>query len=187
MTFSYTLVPWFQHTEVTTVNRFVWLFLCLTLIYLKQNLYHFCHHFLQLARLRLLWMSLWLINCRYAIFLKGLSWWLSGKESACNAGDLSSSPGLGKSPGEGNQWVPYCNPLQYSCLENPMDRGAQQATVHGVAKSQTRLSNWKTTILKAIECSSGWKYPHLSMNSPQSFHWQTMWQWKKTTMSWQAC
>ena len=45
-----------------------------------------------------------------------------GKESACNAGDLGSVPGLGRSPGEGNG-----NPLQYSCLENPMDRGACQA------------------------------------------------------------
>jgi len=49
----------------------------------------------------------------------GLSWWLSGKESACNAGDLSSIPGLGRSPGEGNG-----NLHQYSCLENPMDRRA---------------------------------------------------------------
>ena len=57
------------------------------------------------------------------------------KESACNAGDPGSIPGLGRSPGEGND-----NLLQYSCLENPMDRGAWQATVHGVAKSQTRLS-----------------------------------------------
>ena len=129
-----------SNTEVTTINRFVWLFLCSTLIYLKQNLYHFCHHFLQLAHLWLLWMSLWLVNCRYAIFLKGLSWWLSGKKSTCNAGDLGSSPGLGKSPGEGNG-----NPLQRSCLENPMDRGVQQAAAHGVAKSQTRLSDWKTT------------------------------------------
>ena len=55
-----------------------------------------------------------------------------GKESACNAGDLSSVPGLGRSFGEGNG-----NPLQYSCLENSMDRGAWQATVHGVTKSQT--------------------------------------------------
>ena len=45
-------------------------------------------------------------------------------------------PGSGRSPGEGNG-----NPLQYSCLGNPMDRGAWLATVHGVAKSQTRLSN----------------------------------------------
>ena len=49
-----------------------------------------------------------------------------GKESACNAGDPGSIPGLGRSPGEGNG-----NPLQYSRLENPMDRGAWQATVHG--------------------------------------------------------
>ena len=49
-----------------------------------------------------------------------------------NAGDLGSIPGSGRSPGEGNG-----NPLQYSCLENPMDGGAWWATVHGVAKSQT--------------------------------------------------
>ena len=56
------------------------------------------------------------------------------KASACNAGDLGSIPGSGRSPGEGNG-----NPPQYSCLENPVDR-AWWATVHGVAKSQTRLS-----------------------------------------------
>ena len=55
-----------------------------------------------------------------------------GQESACNAGDLGSMPGLGRSPGEGNG-----NPFQYSCLENSMDRGAWQATVHVVAKSWT--------------------------------------------------
>ena len=55
-----------------------------------------------------------------------------GKESACNAGDPGSTPGLGRSPGEGNG-----NPLQYSCLENPMDRGAWQAIVHGLTKSWT--------------------------------------------------
>ena len=61
------------------------------------------------------------------------------KASARNAGDLGLIPGWGRSPGEGNG-----NPLQFSCLENPMDRGAWQATVHGVANSWTRLSNiWK--------------------------------------------
>ena len=55
-----------------------------------------------------------------------------GKESSCNAGDQGSIPGSGRSPGEGNG-----NPLQYSCLENPMDRGAWQATVWGIPKSQT--------------------------------------------------
>ena len=55
-----------------------------------------------------------------------------GKESACNAGDLDLTPGSGRSPGEGNG-----NPLQYSCLENLMDRGAWWATVHGVTESHT--------------------------------------------------
>ena len=58
------------------------------------------------------------------------------KESTCNAGDLGSISGLGRSPGEGNG-----NPLQYSCVENPMDRGAWRATVHGVPKSRTQLSD----------------------------------------------
>ena len=60
-----------------------------------------------------------------------------GKESACNAGDARDSgsiPGWGRSPGGG-----HGNPLQYSCMENPMDRGAWQVTVHRVAKSQTLL------------------------------------------------
>ena len=54
------------------------------------------------------------------------------KDSACSAGDLDSIPGWGRSPRERNG-----NPLQYSCLENSMDRGGWQAMVHGVAKSQT--------------------------------------------------
>ena len=58
-----------------------------------------------------------------------------GKVSVCNLGDPGLIPGLGKSPGEGNG-----NPLQYSCLGNPMDRKAWQATVQGVAESQTRLT-----------------------------------------------
>ena len=56
----------------------------------------------------------------------------AGKVSVYNVGDPGSSPGLGRSPGEGNG-----NPLQYYCLENPMDRGAWQAAVYGVAKSWT--------------------------------------------------
>ena len=58
------------------------------------------------------------------------------KVSAWNAGEQSLIPGLGRSPGEGNG-----NPLQYSCLENAMERGAWYAIVHGVAKSRTRLSD----------------------------------------------
>ena len=57
---------------------------------------------------------------------------LDGKESACNAGDPGSIPGLGRSPGEGNG-----NSLQYSCLENPKDRGTWRVAVYGVAESDT--------------------------------------------------
>ena len=62
----------------------------------------------------------------------GLLWCLSGKESACNAGDDGSIPGSGRSPRRGPG-----NPLQYSCLENPMDQEAWQATVHRVTESDT--------------------------------------------------
>ena len=60
-----------------------------------------------------------------------------GKESTCNAGDLGLVPVSGRSPGERNIY-----PLQYSCLENPMDGGAWWAAVHGVSKSRTRLSDF---------------------------------------------
>ena len=66
--------------------------------------------------------------------------------SACNAGDPGSIPGLGRSSGEGNG-----NPLQYSCLENTMDRGAWWAIVHGVTKSQTQLSDF-TYLLHLLCC-----------------------------------
>ena len=100
-------------------------------------------------------MLVWLQNVAWLVFIGWVisyanewedysnyfweGWRFGGSEvkaSASNAGDLGSIPGLGRSPGEGNG-----NPLQYSCLENPRDRGARQATVHGVAKSQTRLSD----------------------------------------------
>ena len=67
------------------------------------------------------------------------------KASAWNAGDLGSVPGLGRFPGDGNG-----NPLQYSCLENPMEGGAWQATVHGVAKSRTSLSDFMMTTMITI-------------------------------------
>ena len=67
---------------------------------------------------------------------KGFPGGSDGKESACNAGDMGSIPGLGRSPREWN-----CNPLQYSCLEISMDRGAWQAIVHGAAKNRKQLSD----------------------------------------------
>ena len=77
-----------------------------------------------------------LLQLLFANENKGFPGGSDSKESACNAGDLGLIPGSGRSPGGGNG-----NLLQYSCLENPMDRGACWATVHGVVKSQTGLSD----------------------------------------------
>ena len=71
------------------------------------------------------------------ICLYGFPGGSDGKASVYNEGDLGSIPGSGRSPGEGNG-----NPLQHYRLENPMDRGAWYATVHGVANSRIRLSNF---------------------------------------------
>ena len=68
--------------------------------------------------------------------LQGFSGGSDGKESACNAGDLSSVPRLGRSPGEGNGY-----PLQHSSLENPMDRGEWQARARGVTELETTEAN----------------------------------------------
>ena len=81
-------------------------------------------------------MLLWATHWDLLLYLLGFPGGSDGKEPACNAGDLGSIPGSGRSPGEGN-----VNPLQYSCLENSMDRGGWWAIVHGVAKHQTRLSD----------------------------------------------
>ena len=70
------------------------------------------------------------------LFFEGKPWYLRGKESTCNVGDPGLIPGLGRSPGEENG-----NPLQYSYLENSVDRGAWWATVHGVAESWMWLND----------------------------------------------
>ena len=95
--------------------------------------------------LGLIAMDFWCFN----LCLSGLS---DGKQSACNAGDPGSIPGSGRSSGEGNG-----NPLQYSCLEHAMDRGACWATVCEVAESQTRLS--ESVIPPECVCLQGRKYP----------------------------
>ena len=69
-----------------------------------------------------------------------LPWWLTDKESAYNVGELGWIPGLRRSPGKVNG-----NSLQYSCLENPMDRGGWRATVHGISKEWTRPQEQKIT------------------------------------------
>ena len=70
-----------------------------------------------------------------SILIGGFPGGSDSRDSACNAGNLGLILRSGRSPGEGND-----NPLQFSCLENPMDRGAWWLTVHGVAKSRTQLS-----------------------------------------------
>ena len=84
-----------------------------------------------------------------------------GKEAACHAGDPGSIPGLGRSPGEGNG-----NPLQYSCLENPMDRGAWQATVHGSQEldKTEQLNHHHHSLFGGTHCSS---LPILSFTQKQ--------------------
>ena len=75
-------------------------------------------------------------NSTTPLYREGFPGGSDGKEPACSAEDLSSVPGLGRSPGEGNG-----NPLQYSCLENPRERGAWWAAVHWVTKSRTGFSD----------------------------------------------
>ena len=92
----------------------------------------------------------------------GFSGSSNGKESACSVGDLGLNPGSGRSPGEG-----YGYPLQYSCLEDPMDRGAWQATVPGVTESGTTgqltlslsPSDWPTRayVPKLSQEGMGWR------------------------------
>ena len=82
-----------------------------------------------------LWLTVWVLVRPYAHL--GVPGGSEGKESACSAGDLGLITGLGRSPGEGNGY-----PLQYSCLENPMDGGAWQATVHWVTKGQIQLRDF---------------------------------------------
>ena len=74
----------------------------------------------------------WIVNLKFLSREKGFPGGSKRKESVCNAGDLDLIPESGKSPGKGNG-----NPLQYSCLENPMDRGPWRAIVHGITKSRT--------------------------------------------------
>ena len=87
----------------------------------------------------------------------------AGKESAGTAGDLGSVPGLGRSPGDGNS-----NPLQYSCLNNYMDRGAWQAIVHGVAKSWTWLTlSWASLVAEMVK-----NLPVMKETWAQSLGWE---------------
>ena len=91
--------------------------------------------------------------------------------NAGDARDMGSIPGLGRSPGVENG-----KPLQYSCLENSMDRGAWRATVHGVAKSWTWLKNWKYISVKGAKMGH-WSPPTLPLSCP----WK--WKWSRSVVS----
>ena len=115
---------------------------CIYVYYLKflykEDLFHLSHLFIYLIihtyqyGLRLFYT----FSCSPIWHYLGFAGGSDSKESACNIGDPGSIPESGRSPGEGNG-----NPLQCSFLENFMSRGAWLATVHGIAKSQTQLSN----------------------------------------------
>ena len=123
-------------------------------------------------------------------YINGLPLWLSGKESTWQCrrpGEASLIPGSGRSPGGG-----YGNPFQYSCQENPMDRGAWQAMVHGVTKSWTQLDGLSTHIHKCW----GLTYPtqlyqsevfaldinnnDLNANCPRTRWWK--WKWSRSVV-----
>ena len=107
-----------------------------------------------------------------------VSWWLSGQESTCNAGDegdMGLIPGLGKSLGRGHGY-----PLQYSCLENPMShREAWQTTVHRVTKSQTQLkwfiTHTHSTLPRACHFPTPTPTPVVRHNPRDKFHRNTLW------------
>ena len=86
-----------------------------------------------------------------------------GKESPCNERDLGSIPGSGRSPGEGNGY-----PLQYFCLENSMDRGAWQAKVHGVAESQTWLTECFSSVSWTLWVHASFQIRVFSWYMPRS-------------------
>ena len=103
------------------------------------------------------------LNLRLQQFFPGSS---DGKVSACNEGDPGSIPGLGRSPGEGKG-----NPLQYSCLENPMDGGVWGATVHSVANCpRTQLSDFNFTFF-----STGQKFQPQRRSTSQLYQEQNAW------------
>ena len=115
-----------------------WKYICIVHISFA-TLRHLFLWFTEFCQFKSVFLKILEVKMLYEFYnytLFRLSRYSYGKESACNAGDLGLMPGLGRSPGEG-----HGNPLQYSCLENSMDRGTRWATVHGISKSWTQLSD----------------------------------------------
>ena len=108
-------------------------------------------YWLHKLRLSFLLEQVWIAS---VLYIQNFPRGSDGKASAYNAEDLGSNPGLGRSSGEGNG-----NPLQYSCLENPMDGGAWWATVHGIPKSWTQLSDLMEKAMAPHSNTLAWKIP----------------------------
>ena len=131
-----------------------------------MKLNYYCHtylpHTFNLNYHKFHLMEIWATLWRFSPLANELPKGLSGKESACHAGDMGdtgSIRGLGRSPGEGNR-----NPLQLSCLKNPMDRGAWWTTAHGVTKSRTHVSTYSLRSFSSVQFS------HSVMSDPSWPH-----------------
>ena len=143
------------------------------------------HHSVQWEGRQLRIMALLCVTVFFHFYWKtsGIEIVQDGKPSAYNVGDLCLIPGSGRSPGEGNG-----NPLLYSCLENPIDRGAWWAKVHGVTKSRTLLSDFSSSLqsTKKSWVQPGvqgtwmlWKVLLLLMTSLRILPWNNCWVDKK--------
>ena len=114
---------------------------------MQKQCYLFIQKYLYEKHCSRFWKNILIYPYLYASIFPGVS---GGKESACNAGDLGSIPGSGRPSRE-------VNPLQYSCLENSMDRGASGPIVLGIAKSGTELSDYHLlTYIFALPCWPIW-------------------------------
>ena len=122
-----------------------------------------CTHYIQIYYTIHIMSKLYIYLCAY-VFM-GFPGGSDGKEGACNAGDLGSVPGLGRSSGEGNGYS-----LQFSCLESPMDRRAWLSIVHEVAQSWTWLSNCTHTHARTHVYVCIYVYIHM-------FHAEALWGW----------
>ena len=120
----------------------------------------------QLASPKLAWFSYYSYAFKIVGVLSGFPGGSDGKASACNMGHLGSIPGSGRSSGEGTG-----TPLQYPCRENPMDGGAWEAIVHGLAKSRTRLSDFTFLSFKSLSVA----HDSLWLCGPQST--RLLWPW----------
>ena len=110
-----------------------------------------------------IYIKFYILNTNFLVYKRLYTMSFPGssdsKETACDTGNPSSIPGLGRSPGEGNG-----HPLQYSCLENSMDRGTWQATVHRVTKSQTWLSNTNIIYYRMPSLKDIFSFPSFSVS-----------------------